>query len=343
MKNAKWLLLACFAVTSVLTSAQKIDSVRFFTDEGLIEMTLTTDIKKMQSEKGDEVYQPASLVVRFPDSTVIEEGINVAPRGHFRRENCNIPPIMMNFRTSTSPRLWSLGKLKLVIGCGTNGNDEQLVLKEHLAYKIYNVLEPKSFRVRLVRMNYRDSRGRVKPFTQYAFLLEDDSDMAARNNCIKKTKAQYLTESTNRQTMTMVAVFEYLISNGDWSVPNNHNIRLIYKAGKEHEFELPYAVPYDFDHSGFVNAGYAVPNELLGTETVTERVYRGFPRTMDELQATFAIYRNKKDQIMSLISSNAYLSSRNKKELTNFVEDFYDTINDKRRVQEIFIDNARTK
>jgi len=341
MKQAKWLLFAGFATISLLTEAQKVDSVKFFTDEAVIDITLSTDIKKMQSEKGEEVYQPASVILRFPDGTSIEEPISVAPRGHFRREYCNIPPIMMNFRNNTSPRLSSLGKLKLVIGCGTNGNDEQLVIKEYLAYKIYNELEEKSFRVRLVKVNYQDTRNRIKAFSQYAFLLEDDNDMAERNNCIKKAKAQYLTESTHRATMTKVAVFEYLISNGDWSVPNNHNIRLIYN--KANSAELPYAVPYDFDHSGFVNASYATPNELLGTETVTERVYRGFPRTMDELQATFDIFRNKKDKILSLISGNALLSSRNKKELASYVEDFYDIINNKKSVQTIFIDNARKK
>jgi len=81
-----------------------------------------------------------------------------------------------------------------------------------------------------------------------------------------------------------------MISNGDWSVPNNHNIRLIFD--KNTPAALPYAVPYDFDHSGLVNASYAVPNELLGTEKVTERVYRGFPRKMEELQATFNIFKS---------------------------------------------------
>jgi hypothetical protein len=310
-------------------------------DESVVDMTLTTDIKKMQSEKGEEVYQPAAVTLRFTDSTVIEENIQVAPRGHFRREFCNIPPIMMNFRNAGSPRLASLGKLKLVIGCGTNGNDEQLVLKEYLAYKIYNLLEEKSFRVRLLRVNYKDSRGKVRPFTQYAFLLEDDNDMASRNNCIKKPKATYATESTNRDLMTKVAVFEYLISNGDWSVPNNHNIRLIYN--KENQYELPYAVPYDFDHSGFVNASYATPNELLGTESVTERVYRGFPRNMEELQKTLDIFRAKKTDIMNLVSKFELLTSRNRKEISDYINEFYDIINDRRKVQTIFIDNARTK
>jgi hypothetical protein len=342
MKKLLVSMLLVVGLVSISALAQdKIDSIRFFTDESVVEMTLTTDIKKMQSEKGEDVFQPANLVCRFADSTVIKEDISVAPRGHFRRQYCNIPPIMMNFRNASSPLLSPLGKLKLVIGCGTNGNDEQLLLKEYLIYKIYNILEEKSFRVRLIRMNYNDTRGKVKPFSQYAFLIEDDNDMAMRNNCVKKPKAQYAMESTNRELMTKVAVFEYMISNGDWSVPNNHNIRLIYN--KDNQYELPFTVPYDFDHSGFVNASYATPNELLGTESVTERVYRGFPRTMEELQKVFDIFRGKKTEIMQLISGFTLLSSRNRKEISSYIEEFYEVINDSRRARMIFIDNARTR
>ena len=341
MKKIKWLSLVFFITSTLLVKAQPVDSVKFFTDEGIVEINLTTDIAKMQKEKGVDMFQPAVVSLKFSDNTVIQEPITVAPRGHFRREFCNIPPIMVDFSSPASPRLSPLGKLKLVIGCGTNGNDEQLLLKEYLVYKIYNLLENKSFRVRLAKVNYTDTRGKVKPFSQYAFLIEDDKNLAKRNDCIKKAKVQYQTESTDRELMTKVAVFEYMISNGDWSVPNNHNIRLIFD--KHNAAAFPYAVPYDFDHSGFVNAGYAVPNELLGTEKVTERVYRGFPRKMEELQATMAIYKEKKEAIYSLINNFALLAARTKKELINFLDDFYSTINDKRQIQNIFIDNARTK
>ncbi|HEV7780025.1 MAG TPA: hypothetical protein VGO58_02110 [Chitinophagaceae bacterium] len=341
MKKIAWLLLLCMGAFPVFTTAQskKIDSVRFFTDQAMIDITLTTDIRKLQNQKGEDVFQEASVSCRFPDSSVIEEPVMVAARGHFRREYCNIPPVMIDFSNAGSPKLSPLGKLKLVIGCGTSGNDEQLLIREYLAYKIYNILEPKSFRVRLVKVSYRDTRSKMKAFSQYAFLIEDDNDMAARNGCIKKAKAQYLTENTDRELMTKVAVFEYLISNGDWSVPNNHNTRLIYE--KKNPGALPYVVPYDFDHSGFVNASYALPNELLGTETVTERVYRGFPRSMEELQQTFAIFRDKKQAIMGVINNCTYLQSRSKKEVTEYLEEFYKTINDKKQVQFIFIDNAR--
>jgi len=112
MKKIKWLLLVSFITSALLVQAQPVDSVKFFTEEGIVEITLTTDIAKMQKEKGEDVFQPATVSLRFADNTVIEEPIAVAPRGHFRREFCNIPPIMVDFSTPTSPRLSPLGKLK---------------------------------------------------------------------------------------------------------------------------------------------------------------------------------------------------------------------------------------
>ncbi len=344
MKKNKYLLSAFLLAGSIWVKAQTspVDSIKFFTDEGLIELTLTTDIKVLQTVQGEEMYQDASVSFRFPDSSVIDEKIRVAPRGHYRREFCTIPPLLLNFHNPASPLLHSLGKLKLVIGCGNNSADEQLVLKEYLVYKIYNLLEEKSFRVRLVRVNYRDTHGKIKPFSQYAFFIEDDNDMARRNGCEKRDKAQFLTESTDHDMMTKVALFEYMISNGDWSVPNNHNIKLIYEKDQQ---TVPFAVPYDFDHSGFVNADYALPPELFterfGVEKVTERVYRGYPRTMEELQASLDLFRSKKDTINSLIMNFQLLTARARRTASDFINEFYRIINDKRQVQDKFIDHAR--
>jgi hypothetical protein len=341
MKKNLFLLPCAVFINSFFLQAQtsKVDSIQFFVDENIIALTLTTDFRKLQVEKKEDAYQEALVSFHLSDSSVIDENISVAARGHFRREQCFVPPLSLNFRSHSATRLSSLGKLKLVMGCGSNNEDEQLLLKEYLVYKIYNLIDEKSFRVRLLKVSYVDSKHKLKPYSQYAFLLEDDDDMARRNNCKTKPKAQYNSESTNRSQMTKVAVFQYMISNGDWSVPNNHNTKLIYEKGNE--APLPFVVPYDFDHSGFVNAGYALPNELLGTETVKERVYRGFPRTMDELQSTFDIYRNQKENIVKLITNFTMLKEKSRKELVSYLEEFYKTINDKRQVESIFISNAR--
>src|SRR5260221_3131681 len=341
MKKIKWLFIISLLASCFASQAQSLDSVKFFAEDKLLEMTLNTDIRNLQTEKKLNAYQPANVELRFPDSTVISEGIRLCARGHFRRDYCKIPPILLNFHNPTSPRLNQLGKLKLVIGCGSSGEDEQLIFKEYLIYKVYNLLEPdKSYRSRLLKVNYADSKNKVKPFSQYAFLTEDDGDMAARNNCEKKGKRVVQTESTERNTMTMVAVFEYFISNTDWSVPGNHNATLIYPKGNDQA--QPFVVPYDFDYSGLVNTDYAVPSEIIGTEKVTERVYRGYPRTMEELESVFDVYRKQKENIYSLIMNFTMLKEKTRKGMLDYLDEFYKAINSKNHAKSIFSDNTRT-
>jgi hypothetical protein len=330
-------------LTVCIVSAQsgKIDSAKFFVEEKPFHMTLSSDLKDLMRKREKREYQPATITVRLPDSTMLTEEVRIQPRGKFRLENCYMPPIYVNFRNPGSPKLRPLGKLKLVVGCATGNDDEQLILKEYLAYKIYNMLTPKSFRVRLGKIDYEDTRHKVKSYSQYGFLLEDVDDMAERNKCYEVEGKQFLTEATDRQQMTLVAIFEYMIGNSDWSVPNYHNIKLMRPIGDS--VSLPYTVAYDLNHSGIVNAPYALPPEELNIKTVTERVYRGFPRTMDELQETIAIFNKQKDKIYALIENCEWLSNRNKREIKNFLEDFYKTINNKNTVKAIFIDNARTQ
>ena len=341
MKKLFGLLLipVIFLCNSIEAQLKPVDSIRFFIDDDIIEMDITTDIRKVKNEKKENVFFDAAISMKFSDKVVINDTIGVGPRGHFRRDFCDIPPLSLNFRQNKSKLLSKLGTLKMVIGCGNRADDEQLLLREYLVYKIYNLLEEKSFRVRLLHVNFNDSRGKMKPFSQYAFLIEDDSDLARRHACIKKEKTQVMTEATNRHLTTKVSVFQYMISNGDWSIPANHNIKLIYDSKNSNA--APFAIPYDFDHSGFVNAAYALPNELLGTEKVTERVYRGFPRNMEELQLVFDDFRKQKDNIYKLIQNFTLLKERARKDILEYLDEFYKTINNRTLVQSIFIDNAR--
>lgn len=342
MRNSKAplfvLLMICFSLNKA--RAQQVDSLKFFTDEPPVDMQLTTDIRALQNEKGKDVFQPADVKFHFPDGTEIAEPILVGARGNFRRGFCRIPPIMMQFRNESSPRLSSLGKLKLVIPCGAANADEELVLKEFVAYKLYNQITELSFRVRLVKLSFNDARGKFKPFTQYAFFIEDDADMARRNHCKKRDHGQVLTEATDRQTMTLVSIFQYMIGNTDWSVPNNHNVELVFS--RENPAMLPFTVPYDFDYCGLVDASYAVPADIIGTEKVTERVYRGFPRTMEEIQATLDKFRAKKESILAVVRNFTQLSDRVRSGMIKYLEEFFRTIENKSDVKSIFIDNART-
>ena len=311
-----------------------INRQQFFLDERLIEATLTTDIKKLRTEKKVPVYLPANIIMRFSDTSVISEDIRIQTRGEFRKYSCDIASLMLNFKNTSSPKLSLLKKLKLVGGCRSTGADEELLLKEYLIYKMYNFISNMSFRVRLLHITYRDSRQKMKSYTQYAFVIEDVNDMANRNNCIEIKKIKFIPETTDREQMTKVNLFQYMIGNTDWSIINYHNIKLM--APKNDTLAMPYVVPYDFDYTGVVNAPYAVPDEQFGNKTITERFYRGAPRSTDELKQAIAGFNEKKERIMFYINGFPYLNVKTKKTVIWYLEQFYDILNTKNAIRSVF-------
>lgn len=301
-------------------------------------MTIVSDFRKITSQKKG-IYQLATITLQLPDTAAITEEVQLYARGEFRRQNCNMPGLMINFKTTTSLKLSGLKRLKLVCGCGSSVYEEQLLLTEYLIYKMYNLLTDMSFRPRLVKVHYKDAHGKTREYTQYAFFIEDVDDLAARNGCREAPARKYLTEETARSQMTLVAMFQYMIGNTDWAVPNNHNIKLIRPAVDS--TSPPFVVPYDFDFAGMVNAPYAIPHEGLGIEKVTDRLYRGFPRTIEELDIVIQKFMAQRGTFVSLINNFTLIDKKDRQVLLKYMDDFYEIISNKRRIKEIFIDNAR--
>ncbi|MDP9230491.1 MAG: hypothetical protein M3O67_07450 [Bacteroidota bacterium] len=331
-----------FIVYNPPISAQSLPINRqlFFLDDKVIEVTFTTDIKKLINQKKLSAWQPADITMQLSDTSAISEKINVRTRGIYRKQYCDIASLMLNFKNLSASRLSPLKELKLVGGCSSGKANEELLLKEYLVYKIFNFISMMSFRVRLLHINYKDSKQKARPYSQYAFLIEDIKDLCARNNCIEKKNKVYGLDEADRQQFNGVCLFQYMIGNTDWSVRQYHNIKLM--VPKNDTLARPYVVPYDFDYAGLVNAPYAIPNDGLGITSVTERLYRGFARTMNELQANLTIYKEKKDAIMLYLTNFPLLAVKVKRDMIWYLEKFYEIIDDKNSVRSVFITNART-
>jgi hypothetical protein len=274
----------------------------------------------------------------FGDSLNINEQIRVEARGNYRKEHCEMASLMLDFKTKASPLLSDLKKLKLVGGCHENTSSEELLLKEYLVYKLYNILSPMSFRVRLLRVTYNDSQKKIKSYTQYAFLIEDLQDLAKRNNCREVTKKKYATEGTNRQQITFVSIFQYMIGNTDWAVPNYHNIKLMVPLSDT--LANPYVIPYDFDYCGLVDAPYATPTRELGIETVRDRYYLGYKRPIEELKSITSVFNKKHDEIMQCINEFDLLKQRDIDEMTSYLDKFFYAIKSESAIHYAFITNA---
>ena len=334
-------LLCLLAVNLDAKSQERIDSVQFFLDEQPLTVTLSTDLGNVLSGKLKNETQDATFTFKWVDSSVISEKIKLNLRGHSRREICTMPPIRLLFRNATSPRLSSLKTLKLVNICRFTSSDRQLLFKEYLIYKMYNLLTEKSLRVRLLNITFEDSKGKKKPIDQYGFLVESVEAMARRNKCKEMKNVKIDQEATDRPLMTLVQLFEYMIGNTDWSVWNNHNVILL--SSRKDSTAKPSPVAYDFDNSGLVNADYAVPDPIMGIESVIERVYRGFPRTEAELNEAFQVFNAKKDQMYAIINNFAPMSDNVKKSTISYLDEFYKTINNPKDAKYVFITKARTQ
>jgi hypothetical protein len=335
------LVLLFVSVSMVLTAQSAFDSVQFFLTDKPLELKLTTDMAALINGKYNDLTQKAKFTCVLPDSSVLNEDITLTVRGHMRRSICSVPPVKLNFKGSGSARLSSLKNLKLVSVCRGGGFDAQLLLKEFLIYKIYNLLTDKSFRVRRVNLVYEDSKNKKKPLVQDAFFIENIDALAKRNKCKELNLVKVNMEGTDRKQMTLVNLFEFMIGNTDWSIFNNHNIKLI--RSKKDSLARPFPVPYDFDYSGLVNAEYAIPDPSMNLESVLIRVYRGFPRSLEELQSVIELFKQQKDNIYSLIRDFQPLSAINKTEMTGYLNEFYKIINKPSEIKYYFIDNARTQ
>jgi hypothetical protein len=335
-------LLCTTAFQSINGQSSSFNKDAFFKDTSVLNAILIANMSKIYSYHGKpDIDYPATFTTTLSDSTKVDDRIILDVRGHFRLGFCYVPPIKLIFNYKKESKLYSLKSLKLVNECKINNEFDQYLLKEYIIYRIYNLLSDMSFRVRLLNLTLVDSAGKKKTIAEHAFLLEDIKTLAERNNCSELKNTRYPTEATDRKQMTMVAIFEYMIGNTDWAVSVNHNIRLI--SSEKDPLSKPYVVPYDFDYSGFVNTTYAIPDEKLDIENVRQRLYRGFPRSLPEVEEVAAIFRLQKEKIYYLINNFNLLTTTSKKEMTQYLDEFYKIINDPNMLKYTFVDNARNQ
>lgn len=321
------------------SQSSSVDKFQFFNDTSILNATLTTNLAKLLKQKKTGYQLQAMFTSTLPSGIIVNDTVLLEIRGHSRKDICYLPPLRINFKYQNASTFRKLGSLKLVSECKTTDVNEQYLFKEFLIYKIYNLLTDLSFHVRLVNLNLTDSSGKKKTISEHAFLLEDITDVAKRNSCAEWKKGNLFSQDTDRDQMTLVAIFEYMIGNTDWGVPVNHNTRLI--VSKIDSLRRPYVVPYDFDYSGLVNTDYAVPDEKLPIQNVQERLYRGFPRNVEELNEVLNNFKKQKINIYSLINNFGLLTSKSKREMISYLDEFYTQINKPEMVKYIFIQQAR--
>lgn len=296
-----------------------------FDKDELLEISLTYDLTTYFRKKPKDDYLKATIVFNPGKPDSIAGDIRLKTRGEFRYRECTLAPIELNFKKVDFgyADLNSISKLKLVTQCSFSSNDETYLLKEYLVYKLFSALTDTSFRVRLLKVRYIDSEGKRKTLDQWGFFIEPVEMLTERTNCI-----EIKTNNLNQKhifpfIIDRLALFNYMAGNYDWSIPGRHNVKIL-KPNNKPLNQYGIAVPYDFDWSGIVNASYARPVETTGISSVRERLYLGICRDKKVFEHQVALLEGKKEQLYSIINDFEYISKREKNDVINFLDTFFD-------------------
>lgn len=316
--------LAAVAFAASPATAKKGEVTPLFASETPIHVTIQGPMGTLAGNRA-EVPRPATLTadgVSYP--------ITLTTRGITRKSTdiCDFPPLRVTFTKPAPPgSLFEHQKhLKLVTHCRRDPGFQQKVLLEYSAYKLYNLMTPASFRTRLANIDYLDDTGR--PYiSRIGYFLEEFSDVAKRNGMEAAHEPDTISGALlDPAASGRFAVFEYMISNYDWSMragPKGteccHNSRLINPgAGSQ---LIP--VPYDFDFSGLVDAPYAEVPDGLHINSVRQRTFRGYCAHVPAARAFAGQIAPRRAEFLGVFATIPGLDPREQARAVTYLQGFF--------------------
>ena len=331
--------LLVFLVTSVL-NCQEVKEL-FKTDE-VLEITLTFDEKEVFNDLEERNNHPGTLSWTDSDGTSGDLSVKLKTRGKTRamKATCKVPPLFLNFKKSETKGtpFHKQNKIKLVTHCKDSKSYKEYVKKEYLAYKLYELISPYAFQVRLCQVTYVDSNKPEDRSTHYGFLLESIKDLASRNGMKEYEGLIRNQEALDKDNLDKLVLYQYMIGNLDWSIPKRHNVKIMLAD----DGSLPVGVPYDFDYSGIVDSPYAVLPEGIEIPDVTTRVFRGLCRDQG-YSSTIQFYKTMQPTLMEEVKNASYMDEKSRSQALKYLQEFYLDINDPRVVKKDIDQACRAK
>ncbi len=335
-----------FVLLKILTKQLQISKAsKLFRSEQILPIKWTYSNREIKRKTNDSTYIKAVLTYKSEDGKWVDLETEIRARGGFRRLNCYYTPIKLKLKKSKTKGTLFKGnkKLKLVLPClrGKTVNDK--LIKEYLAYKLYEHISPYHFKTRLVDIEYTELKGKKAiVHSLKGFLIEDDKNVAERVNG-KRLQSSVHPMRQDGLCSVQNAFFQFMIGNTDFSTAYQHNEKLLFID------KVIFPMPYDFDMSGLVNASYAVVSNINDTELpiseVTQRMYRGFKRHESILQKVRKEFLDNESNLLSEVYElKPYFE--NPKEFESalkYINSFFPVISDDAKFKKSILDMARTK
>jgi hypothetical protein len=322
-----WIAISAIALMASPAMSKDAEPRALFASDVPIHVTIQGPFRSLVSNRA-KTPRAATLTaegVTYP--------ITLTPRGITRRTTsvCDFPPLRVEFTSPAPPNsLFAHQKhLKLVTHCRRAEDFQQKVLLEYSAYRLYNLITPLSFRARLANVDYVDETGR--PYiSRIGYFLEEASQVAKRNGMTEAHMPDTIAgELLDPATSAKFAVFEYMISNYDWSMragPKGqeccHNSKLIKAPTSSQVFP----VPYDFDWSGLVDAPYAGVQEGVNIDNLRQREYRGYCAHQAAARAFAAQIASRRAEFVGLFATIPGLQPREQAKAASFIQGFFNDV-----------------
>lgn len=335
-------LLFVFAIILIGkgTQAQSTDSIStpksifdLLPEDQIANVIIHTDHNLLEANRTTDEYQPGHIQFSVKKEQVLDMDMKIKCRGKFRRMKCDFPPLKLKFKKKDLAKqgLSDVNELKLVTHClNDRTKSRELVIREYLVYKLFAIISNYSFQVRLVNVRYSGQKKKLARIKHYSILVEDGEDLANRFNAELFNSMGVHPDSLHRFQEIASSLFQYMISNTDYSYSMCRNTELI----KLSDGRIV-CVPYDFDFSCVVNAPYARPNGFLDQKSVCQRVYMGYTRPLEEVEPVLRYYEKKKDDLIDYIHTFGLLPRDSREEIITYLNSFFEEIKDRNHMMDV--------
>jgi len=328
--------------TEELTKSKKVSAL--FMSQDLLPLKLSFSLKNIKKNTNDSTYIKTDLSFLTPEGVWDSLEVGLRTRGNFRLQNCYFPPVKIKIKKSASKGTLFEGnkKLKLVLPCLMNKDKNDYIIKEYMAYKLFEASSPYHFKTRLVDISFTEIKGKkTKVHNLKGILIEDDKKIAKRfDGKVVDRRVHPLGQEPVSSVRN--AFFQYMICNTDYSTMVQHNEKLLFINNKF----TP--LPYDFDMCGLVNPSYgvvSVVNDEPLVSSITERLYRGFKRDPKIIEQIRNECLENKIKLLDVVDSLApyFDDPKQFSKAKNLIADFFDIIHDDAKFNKEITAKLRTK
>ncbi|MGB5435536.1 MAG: hypothetical protein WBM98_06560 [Maribacter sp.] len=348
--NSKLLILYFLCTLSCFSQEKNVDKKigkvsKLFSSDTVIHIKMNYVNKAVKKSTNDSTYLDLDLGYQIGNNEWKNLPVSIRSRGNNRLKTCYFVPIKLKIKKEDNKGTLFKGnkELKLVLPCLTENARNDYLLKEFLAYKLYELVSPYHFKTRLLNITLSEARGKkIKVHKIKGFFIEDIKKVANRHGG-KVLKRNVHPMQQDALCSVQNAFFQFMIGNTDFSTAYQHNEKLLFVNNTT----MP--VPYDFDMSGLCNTSYSVVSQVGGdvlpiTE-VTQRMYRGFKRDNKVFIEVRDQFLENKSKMLEMIASykDHFETPKAYIQCTSYINEFFDVIADDSKFNNEILNRARTK